>query len=316
MNRKVNDMGQSYIAEPASFAGEFSWQGEILRKNIREVQPDYDLYDPRTWPLITTLHAIDVQPTTTQSIPPIGVAYGDRNMEELGTLMEMSTRADTVAYVQRRMINWRFRYYPFNFTKEGKTRERIGIPKADFEYWMEFVHGEEWRTQYKVSATVKTVKHIQNGRPVTTYERIMSTIAEQNTTSSTITALEEQLAQAKEQCQREEDRADKAEETIIDLEIQRDDEYARAQRAEEQATLAEQEHEAEMSDLETRADAAEEKVKELEEELEQTKDELEKAQKEAKEANERIEMIWQEMAKGKRKAGDEGAGGQGKKVKV
>jgi hypothetical protein len=65
-----------------------------------------------------------------------------------------------------------------------------------------------------VSLNVPNTQAPVNTPPTTTYERIMSTLAEQNATPSPPTALNDQLTNSKEPCQNEKNRADKAEQTI------------------------------------------------------------------------------------------------------
>jgi hypothetical protein len=93
------------------------------------------------------------------------------------------------------IFNWRFCYYPFNFTRRGVLRVSIGIPKEDFEYWMDCMNGPEWKAKFP-----GTMAKFPNGASAkisastTPFDLIMSTLAAENTTSLTNHNLQDDLA--------------------------------------------------------------------------------------------------------------------------
>jgi hypothetical protein len=309
-------MDEMYVAEPADFTGVFSWNRKTLESTTKATLPVYDKHDPRTWPRFDSHHVVDagdVKP----ALPSLWVAYSKPLMQ---TILGMKFRTSLLSFPSAAhmavdhgtIFNWRFYYYPFNFTRRGELRVSVGIPKEDFEYWMDCMNGPEWKAKFP-----GTMAKFPNGASAkisastTPFDLIMSTLAAENTTSLTIHNLQDDLAASETRYQHEKQRADTAEA----LNKQHAASIARAKL--QASILTEQlakdatKHNTDTENLRSalsvqKAQAASEKI-----EVERLEAELASAKQETKEANKRIEIIWAEMqkGKGKRKAGDEIAGG-------
>ena len=322
-----SNMVQIHVAELSRYYGSFSWHDVTLWENIKRNNRDYDTSDPRTWPLIQEFFVRDI--ATHNKQPPTAVAYSRVAMDTINQanpawtwLTPGPTKHKT--YEQKK-INSRFLAYPYNFARDGTQRLEVGIPKADLESWMDFVNtpGKRGKARAVVSKSIPGMTNnaaIEIHPPATTYDRIMETLAEQKAPTSTTATLKEQLRQAEERCQREKERADKAEQQNTALKQEHD--KALVQERLDSSLALEQQRDRTMSALQDLhnqrfwAMKAEDKVRALEKGVDKLDCEVAEAKQEAKDANERIEKIWEEMQKGKRKATDEAEGAQQKKARL
>jgi hypothetical protein len=200
---------ESYVPEPAILAGVFIQYEHILGGKIKGKKPDYDMKDPRTWPEV-----IFPADTLYSAIPtlPTGVAYTKVVIGIIGANPRTeiaSRRADTISVRVTNdvvSINWRFCKYPFNFTRDGKPRERVGMSKDDLECWMSFTHRKKWTVALAAEPTSE--EPTASSPPKTAYERVMASLAEQKAASLAYADLEQQLANLKAQYQQEKDRVD------------------------------------------------------------------------------------------------------------
>lgn len=75
-------------------------------------------------------------------------------------------------------INYRFRFWPYNFDTFGEVRTKVGIPKADFEFWMTFVNGPGWDTNggaaaITVDQPTEQERPVEMFRPAEPYESVL-----------------------------------------------------------------------------------------------------------------------------------------------
>jgi hypothetical protein len=157
-------MDRSYVAKPAVYRGVFSWSESELYDNIRTVKPEYSTEDPRTWP---RMRSMKKTLRRFEYIIPTHVAYRQSLLIDLLKLpgMRLLSRGslDLHSSKTNTYINRRFRFYPFNFTRTGLKRPRVGLPQEDFEYWMDLVNGPEWNTNAKTTST-ETGKAIESSQ--------------------------------------------------------------------------------------------------------------------------------------------------------
>lgn len=120
---KATDLGDYY--------GLFFFNGNTLRDNIRLVKPDYDEYNPRTWPLFNLAHIGNALGKTYAGAGPTlpsKVAYTSDVME-----LYLSKNP------QHKVNNYPshlFRLYPLNFHWEGSLRAELGISNSMYTSWL------------------------------------------------------------------------------------------------------------------------------------------------------------------------------------
>jgi hypothetical protein len=170
-----------HASELAVYRGVFSWSDPTLRENIKHSVPDYDVKDPRTWPIVN----LPDPRTSAQYVTsvPSSVIYGRIHGygHNLSDLFLPSTRMAQHATDKTRTMNWRFRHYPFNFMRDGEVRRGFGIPKDDFDYWMHFVNGENWEA---TAATSMSRPSNVDSATRTPYEKIMAALAKKKRRTS------------------------------------------------------------------------------------------------------------------------------------
>lgn len=130
-------MGAIHVPEPKPYHGYFRWPK--VHEDIKNSIPDYDINDPRTWPLISLDQVKDH--LRCQSWPPHGVAYSKEAMETI--LIAKPTLKEHMKCRMKISLNqnsyWQgFRYYPFNYASDGSLRLRVGIPKAEYDLWKSY----------------------------------------------------------------------------------------------------------------------------------------------------------------------------------
>lgn len=150
-------MDDLYVPEPQRYTGVMAWKTNKLRANIMKVKPDYNEKDVRTWPLINDVHTIWCPRPSDQRWVPKNMAYSLSYVDSqvLGAERPFDSDIQMSSDVIGPMINYRFRYWPFNFTPQGDIRNRVGIPRAEFEEWMRAVNGPFWKT----AEATKTIQH-------------------------------------------------------------------------------------------------------------------------------------------------------------
>ncbi|KAH7083326.1 hypothetical protein BKA63DRAFT_599345 [Paraphoma chrysanthemicola] len=317
-------MASSYVPKPEKRVGKPKSGIYTFIEDLKANNSDYSLKDPRTWPLYDEKDLeISMLQGHGSQLPPEGLAYAKECMETFlnpnspdgGVPQGISTPQNYNHLFES--INWRFRMYPFNFTRKGEMRELVGIPKEEFEEWMECVNGPGWDVKSQNNKQIstrarKSATEQAHCRPlVSTYDRIMNSLAEKKSSASTIAHLEEKLKEAGTLYQREKERADRTQGL---LSIRAD----KAETSSMNARLAEQRLKEEIKDLEKRFP----RVECLTKIIETQRSEVGAAKKEVSAANERLERIWEEMqtvedsGNGKRKASDAGEVAQKKKARV
>jgi len=326
------------ISPSSDWTGIYSWDSHLLRLHITMVKPDYDRDDPRTWPLIKNVCRTERElEIMKEEFPAVRLAYDQGITDYLRLLPPLKKTRWHLANACPD-VSIRFAGYPFNFDKEGVMRRYPHIPKAEYDEWMQLFGKrsadkpaveKDAQPQESGQATTESAEDIS---PQTAYEQIIKTFADtQHSTSTTISNLELELTNTKNACSIQVRRAELAERKVehirafykiemlkgadrringFNKELQSYRDRISEQKAVAQAALAS----LEVSRQKVRT--TEEQVGQLQTALVERQSELEIARKETAQANEKIMAVWTEVHKGKRKAGDEGAGGQGKKVKM
>jgi hypothetical protein len=127
-------MGAVHVPEPRQYDGAFKWRK--VHPMIKETKPDYDINDRRTWTLVTLIHL--KHHLGHANLPPEGLVYSKEAMEALHKAQPAQKRCveSPHAVEGKKTYCYGFLMWPFNYASNGSLRERIGIPKAEFELWM------------------------------------------------------------------------------------------------------------------------------------------------------------------------------------
>jgi hypothetical protein len=176
-------MGRIHVGEPADFTGRFAWKDEELQANINLVKKDYKRQDPRKFPRIHKFHINVCFPLTHMRVPlPILVAYSKEVLKELmnNNLIKTPSVATTARHEIeiKEAINYRFRFWPFNFDRFGELRTKVGIPKPNFEFWLAFVNGLNWESDEGAAAVAmdqatEQERPVEVFRPAEPYESVL-----------------------------------------------------------------------------------------------------------------------------------------------
>lgn len=204
----------------AYVARSFFWDEEVLHQHIKQYQDDYDEKDPKTWPVMTSDRVKENSKSTKR--PLSGVAYSTNALVSANPQWSFSHNSTPVQTVlPGEIFSQGWISYPFNFSMHGYLRLRIGIPKADYELWMEHfgrlatLKGARNHNSQEAETNDSTsIGNTVNVWPVSasTYDRIMRTFTEEDAILDTTAALQEELENSKTSCQQEKERADETEE--------------------------------------------------------------------------------------------------------
>jgi hypothetical protein len=136
-------MSDNGIVEPrGDWRGAFTWDGYFMRMRMSTVtrkycQCTYDIYNPRTWPLIAWVGAGDSGADYRKSkIPPRYVAYPQTRIDSMDELQPIKL----LKFWTPKML---FEYYPFNYNRKGQLRAHPHIPSDELEEWMSLVNRDK-----------------------------------------------------------------------------------------------------------------------------------------------------------------------------
>jgi hypothetical protein len=129
-------MSKKNIEPCGSWDGDFTWDGYFMRMHMKIVTQKYDMYDPRTWPLLSQVVATENGTEYTKSkLPPEFMVYEQTLMKSM----------DELRPIQGQRTNWRrknknmknlFRHYPFNYDRNGELRTYPHIPPDELKEWI------------------------------------------------------------------------------------------------------------------------------------------------------------------------------------
>ncbi|KAH6881464.1 hypothetical protein BKA58DRAFT_445648 [Alternaria rosae] len=168
------------------WSSDFTWDGYFMRMHMKTFTQKYDMYSPRTWPLVRQVVATENSVDYRKSkVPP----------EYLRTVNRRKNR---------NMKNL-FRYYPLNYDRNGELRAHPHMPPDELEEWLSQVSRGVRATTVEVDT--KDVVHDSHATevlpedscpdacPDVAYEEIMKVLADSDPTSvATVAKLEEELS--------------------------------------------------------------------------------------------------------------------------
>jgi hypothetical protein len=226
------------------FKGRFSFDHNTLQANLKNTFPNYDFYDPRTWPRVAALqikNSFGVEYYGIHKLPE-GVAY-DREIVERYTRhysnYEASVNTASGAMIKRSHYAQLFPY----FYQTGGTMRKTGyMTAAHVISWIRPLAGKTPETGKKegprslsviarpttstATSTKKSTIKTTNQRPVldtgaTDIANKILEIHKAQTTSTTreVESLKQELADVQRQLSREKERADHSDRARVNLRI-------------------------------------------------------------------------------------------------
>jgi len=126
-------MSDKDIEPCGTWNGDFSWDGYFMRMHMKTVTQQYDMYNPRTWPLIrhvvATENGVDYRKS---KIPPEYLVYEQTLIKEMDELRPLQGQR-VVSRRKNRVVKNLFRYYPLNYDRNGELRAHPHIPAYELE---------------------------------------------------------------------------------------------------------------------------------------------------------------------------------------
>jgi len=118
------------------WSGDFTWDGYFMRMHMKTVTQQYDMYNPRTWPLVSQVIATENNSDYRKSkVPPEYLAYEQTLIKDLDALRPLQGQRAITRRKNRVMKNL-FRYYPLNYDRNGELRAHPHIPSDELEEWI------------------------------------------------------------------------------------------------------------------------------------------------------------------------------------
>ncbi|KAI4645923.1 hypothetical protein J4E93_005502 [Alternaria ventricosa] len=129
-------MGDKDIEPCGVWSGDFSWDGYFMRMHMKTVTQQYDMYNPRTWPLVSQVIATENNSDYRKSkVPPEYLVYEQTLIKDMDGLRPLQGQRTVNRRKNRTMKNL-FRYYPLNYDRNGELRAHPHIPSDELEEWM------------------------------------------------------------------------------------------------------------------------------------------------------------------------------------
>ena len=136
-------MSDKDIEPCGTWNGDFSWDGYFMRMHMKTVTQQYDMYNPRTWPLIrhvvATENGVDYRKS---KIPPEYLVYEQTLIKDMDELRPLQGQR-VVSRRKNRVVKNLFRYYPLNYDRNGELRAHPHIPADELEVWMSHIKGSK-----------------------------------------------------------------------------------------------------------------------------------------------------------------------------
>ena len=191
---------------------DFSWDGYFLRMHMKTVTQQYDMYNPRTWPLVSQVMATENNSDYRKSkVPPEYLVYEQTLIKDLDALRPLQAQRTLNRRKNRGMKNL-FRYYPLNYDRNGELRAHPHIPADELEEWLNQVCRSVPTTTEEVDT--KDVVYDDHANeslpkdsyleacPDAAYDAIMKTLVDSGPASiATVARLEEELSCARKNFQ-------------------------------------------------------------------------------------------------------------------
>jgi hypothetical protein len=126
------------------YAGSFSFDSRTLQQHIQTTKPDYDTYDPKTWPVVTQQHVRDLleEDYNGEQILPPYVAY-ERQLVEVC----IGQWPNRVIKVERSdgettKCGLFFHHFPFIYDHRGRARNSEYMHADHYSSWVSEITGK------------------------------------------------------------------------------------------------------------------------------------------------------------------------------
>ncbi|KAI4949602.1 hypothetical protein J4E91_005342 [Alternaria rosae] len=187
------------------WSGDFTWDGYFMRMHMKTVNREYDMFNPRTWPLVSQVVATENKIDYRKSkVPPEYLVYEQTLIKDLDGLRPLQGQRIVNRRKNRNMKNF-FRYYPLNYDRNGELRAHPHMLPDELKEWLSHVNRSIRTTTEDTDTKDEVNDNHANGVlpedgcpdacPDAAYEEIMKTLIDSGPTSATAVArLEEELS--------------------------------------------------------------------------------------------------------------------------
>ena len=189
-----------------------------MRLHTKTVAQKYDMYDPRTWPLVKRVVSTDNGMDYSKSkAPPEYMAY-DRALSKVFNESRPFRGLRSNSPRRKKGMTNLFCCYPFNYNRHGELRARPHIPSDELEEWMKHM-GRSIPTPTEEAHTkiVDSDDNVNDTTPVevspqAAIHEIMRILDDTGTVStSRVTELKDDLDKSRKEVSEANERANEAE---------------------------------------------------------------------------------------------------------
>ncbi|KAI4607948.1 hypothetical protein J4E80_009344 [Alternaria sp. BMP 0032] len=332
-------MSEKDIEPCGTWNGNFSWDGYFMRMHMKTVTQQYDMYNPRTWPLVrhvvATENGFDYRKS---KVPPEYLVYEQTLIKDMDELRPLQGQR-VVSRRKNRVVKNLFRYYPLNYDRNGELRAHPHIPVDELEEWISQVKGSK-----PIAKKEEDIKDVVVGNhandeatedtspEAAAIHEIMKMLDDTDTVpDSRVTDLEEELDKTKKESLEADIRAESAEKKVTAMTAKYQTAVQRfsAQVGEALCEYKEQSHKllcqerTNLSTLKEILEKKEDEIASLQSDLKKSGKDVLTAKQETKVAKQQIFKILEEMKKKKqgtglqkKRAEEDGAEAARKKPKI
>jgi hypothetical protein len=195
-------------SELPKYAGSFSYDSRTLQQHIQASKPDYDKYNPKTWPVVTQQHVRDLLNDDyigEQILPPY-VAY-ERQLVEV-CIGQWPNRVIKIersdGEITKRSLF--FHHFPFIYDRRGRARNFEYMHADHYSLWVSEITG-------KLPETCTKGNDASPHKSMNPFDEIIEMIHETQAEvmANESEALRQEIATTRKFLENEKERADTAE---------------------------------------------------------------------------------------------------------
>lgn len=309
--------------------GRFSFDAEILKKAVKEVKDDYDPYDPKTWPVVTSdliQQHLGREYYGHELLPPF-VAY-ERKLIETCVLYHEDDIIEVVCkdgVTIKQMLY--FHHFPFIYNRLNNPRPHEYMQATQYMTWVRAMTGMIPETRLKGRALSTTLtsereRSAAKDSSADAYQEVLDMISmDKSGTTRNVEGLQAQLQQAQAEIKELKTRAERSEKDSADMKISFEkrlaDQTRRADAATQDKQTLRESFKAELAAEKARTEASKTKATaDLEAAKQHYNEELKVAKEDTATAKTQVIKIRDAMKQAKRKHEGEGSHSKFKKAKV
>lgn len=193
------------------YTGKFAWSTDELCTLIKAVKLDYDRFDPKTWPVITSQYLqeqLGHTYTGARILPPY-VAYERKLVQDCVALREDEQIEGEMFDGSVKKYNLFFHHFPFVYNNLGRARHFEYMRADHYVAWVQSMTG-------KIPETHTKGKH--SSSQIDSYDEILEMIREAppGIDAEEVDGMKQALAAAQFELTKQMARADTAEKAVAD----------------------------------------------------------------------------------------------------